>query len=127
MASLMFCGVFLCLFIMEGSFACFITNCPPGGKRSAYSFAPSPYRRQCMKCGPGGKGHCYGSNICCGESFGCLMGTEETAVCVKENYIRTPCYNQGSSCGQNDKGICAADGICCNEQGCVADQKCTGQ
>ncbi|GAU91961.1 hypothetical protein RvY_04117 [Ramazzottius varieornatus] len=107
--------------------ACFVTNCPPGGKRSVFNFAPtlrtSP--RQCMSCGPNGKGQCFGSSICCGASFGCLIGTEESAVCQKENYVRTPCFNRGTACGINNKGLCAADGVCCTESGCSSDEKCT--
>ena len=72
-------------------------------------------RLQCMACGPAGKGRCFGSSICCGDSFGCFINTDETSVCRKENYIRTPCFNSGVACGINDKGVCAADGVCCTE------------
>uniref|UniRef100_A0A8C7DVV2 Oxytocin n=1 Tax=Oncorhynchus kisutch TaxID=8019 RepID=A0A8C7DVV2_ONCKI len=81
----------LCLlFLLSVCTACYISNCPIGGKRSALD-VPS---RKCMSCGPGDRGHCFGPSICCGEGMGCYMGSPEAASCVEENYLTSPCeYN----------------------------------
>ncbi|MBN3310989.1 NEU4 protein, partial [Amia calva] len=92
--------------------ACFISNCPLGGKRATPE--PGHGHRQCMACGPGDRGHCFGPNICCGEGLGCYMGTPETARCLEENYLASPCEAGGRACGP-ERGHCAALGVCCDE------------
>lgn len=68
---------------------------------------------QCMSCGPGDRGHCFGPSICCGDGFGCLLGSPESAACVEENYLLTPCQAGGRPCG-SDGGHCATSGLCCD-------------
>ncbi|CAG2119414.1 unnamed protein product, partial [Medioppia subpectinata] len=75
--------------------ACFITNCPPGGKRSLSHETP---KKQCTRCGPSGSGRCFGANICCGGSIGCHLNNKFTAVCSTEDYSPHPCYNEGRQC-----------------------------
>ncbi|KAM9438562.1 isotocin-neurophysin IT 1 [Salvelinus alpinus] len=111
----------LCLlFLLTLCTACYISNCPIGGKRSALAF-PS---RKCMSCGPGDRGRCFGPNICCGEGMGCYVGSPEAAGCVEENYLPSPCEAGGRVCG-SEEGRCAAPGICCDVEGCSIDQSCT--
>ncbi|KAJ8340155.1 hypothetical protein SKAU_G00347880 [Synaphobranchus kaupii] len=81
--------------------ACYISNCPIGGKRSLEEY-PS---RKCMSCGPGDRGRCFGPSICCSEGLGCLAG--------------------GKACG-SEEGRCAAPGVCCDSEGCSLDQSCVG-
>ena len=72
-----------------------------------------------MRCGPESLGQCIGPNICCGPSIGCYMNTLETAPCIHENDIRTPCALDGASvCGDEGQGQCVADGICCTDGEC---------
>ncbi|KAK7109698.1 terepressin/terephysin-like [Littorina saxatilis] len=114
----------LCLVLMVmlwSSHACFIRNCPRGGKRSMGSMETS---RQCMSCGPRGVGQCVGPSICCGPDIGCLMGTPEAEVCQKENESTTPCSVSGHQCGVNNMGNCVADGICCDEDACSYNSLC---
>lgn len=70
---------------------------------------------QCVSCGPGLSGQCFGDNICCGP-FGCLIATPETIKCQKEGFFRErePCIAGTGSCRKNT-GRCAAEGICCNQ------------
>jgi len=98
--------------------ACFITNCPPGGKRSLRGDSP---KKQCTRCG--GTGRCFGPNICCGASIGCQMNNKLTAVCSTEDYSPHLCTNEGKQCA-NGKGICALDSTCCTSEGCFVDNKC---
>lgn len=100
--------------------ACFIRNCPMGGKRGLAVDAA----RQCMSCGPRGRGQCVGPTICCGPSIGCMMGTEEAEVCQKENESTVPCSVRGRECGVDSSGTCVANGICCVEDACSYNSNC---
>lgn len=66
---------------------------------------------QCMPCGPGNRGNCFGPGICCGTELGCYLGTAETRRCAEEDYLPSPCQAGGQPCGSS--GRCAAPGICC--------------
>lgn len=68
---------------------------------------------QCMACGPGDKGRCFGPNICCGEEIGCMVGTLEALRCLEEDYVPSPCEAGGKPCG-SVAGRCAAPGVCCD-------------
>lgn len=114
--------VFAVVILSSMTNACFIRNCPKGGKRSVEStILPS---RECMKCGPGGLGQCVGPNICCSPNFGCHIGTRETEVCQLENQSATPCVVSGEVCGARDSGNCVADGVCCDSESCAANERC---
>lgn len=73
----------------------------------APSFSP-----QCLPCGPGGKGRCFGPSICCADELGCFVGTAEALRCQEENYLPSPCQSGQKPCGSG--GRCAAAGICCS-------------
>ncbi|XP_012939782.1 lys-conopressin preprohormone isoform X1 [Aplysia californica] len=102
--------------------ACFIRNCPKGGKRSMDMQLLG--QRQCMACGPDGIGQCVGPNICCSPHFGCHIGTPETEICQKENQSTSPCSVRGETCGYRDSGNCVANGICCDSESCAANDRC---
>ncbi|XP_004433932.1 PREDICTED: vasopressin-neurophysin 2-copeptin, partial [Ceratotherium simum simum] len=89
--------------------ACYFQNCPRGGKRAMSDLE----LRQCLPCGPGGKGRCFGPSICCGDELGCFVGTAEALRCQEENYLPSPCQSGQKPCGSG--GRCAAAGICCND------------
>ncbi|XP_054429457.1 oxytocin-neurophysin 1 [Pteronotus mesoamericanus] len=101
--------------------ACYITNCPVGGKRSAMDFDV----RKCLPCGPGDKGSCFGPSICCGDELGCFLGTAEALRCQEETFLPSPCQSGQKPCG--DEGRCAAHGICCSPDGCRTDPACDPQ
>lgn len=82
---------------------------PPWLSRRAHPLPP----RQCLPCGPGGKGRCFGPSICCGDELGCFVGTAEALRCQEENYLPSPCQSGQKPCGSG--GRCAAAGICCND------------
>ncbi|XP_024057113.1 neurophysin 1 [Terrapene carolina triunguis] len=107
------------LWFLALSSACYIQNCPIGGKRSVLDMDV----RKCIPCGPRNKGHCFGPSICCGAEMGCYFGTSETLRCQEENYLPTPCESGRKPCGPNG-GTCAAPGICCNNEGCMVDSAC---
>ncbi|NXE44960.1 NEUV protein, partial [Casuarius casuarius] len=107
---------FLCLLALSS--ACYIQNCPRGGKRALADTA----MRQCMPCGPGNSGNCFGPSICCGAELGCYVGTAETLRCAEENYLPSPCQAGGQPCGTG--GRCAAPGICCTDESCSLEPLC---
>ncbi|KAL4630153.1 vasotocin-neurophysin VT 2-like [Arapaima gigas] len=109
----------LLLGLLASSSACYIQNCPRGGKRSY----PDAALRQCLACGPGAKGRCFGPSICCGEEMGCYVGSPETAHCLEENFLPSPCEAGGKACGP-DGGRCATPGVCCDAEGCALDPGC---
>nr|AWU58526.1 arginine vasopressin precursor [Rangifer tarandus] len=98
--------------------ACYFQNCPRGGKRAMSDLE----LRQCLPCGPGGKGRCFGPSICCGDELGCFVGTAEALRCQEENYLPSPCQSGQKACGSG--GRCAAAGICCNDESCVTEPEC---
>ncbi|XP_030742858.1 neurophysin 2-like [Echinops telfairi] len=88
--------------------ACYLPNCVKDKKRSVVD----KDLRQCLLCGPGDKGRCFGPSICCGYDLGCFVGTTEALRCQEENDLRSPCQSGQKPCGNG--GRCAAAGLCCN-------------
>ena len=114
--ALFFLGLFAVVISLAAS--CFITNCPPGGKRSgARAGGPAT---QCMPCGADRRGRCVGPNICCSPENGCHIKTSDTLVCQFEAMNPRLCKVPGPSCGANGAGVCASDGICCTTGQSVA-------
>ncbi|KAL2100303.1 hypothetical protein ACEWY4_004697 [Coilia grayii] len=112
-------GLAFCLLcLLSVCTACYISNCPIGGKRALPDLP-----RKCLSCGPGDRGRCVGPSICCGEGMGCYLGSPEAARCLEENFLPSPCEVGGRACGSED-GHCAAPGICCDTEGCAVDQSC---
>ncbi|KAG7249709.1 hypothetical protein CRUP_033815 [Coryphaenoides rupestris] len=105
--------VVLLLALLALSSACYIQNCPRGGKRALLDGE----LRQCPSCGPGDRGRCFGPSICCGPGLGCLLQgspeEESSAPCAEESDRLTPCQAGGGACGA-EGGRCAAAGLCCN-------------
>ncbi|XP_067656831.1 conopressin/neurophysin-like [Haliotis asinina] len=108
--------------VISGTLACFIRNCPPGGKRGLDMSGHNA--RECMACGPGGRGQCVGPNICCGSDIGCYFGTQEASICQKENESSTPCVIRGATCGSRGQGHCVSEGMCCDEEACSFNSRC---
>ncbi|GFR86763.1 conopressin/neurophysin [Elysia marginata] len=107
---------------ISSSQACFIRNCPKGGKRSMdQTVVP---KRECMQCGAGGSGRCVGPNICCSRRSGCQIGTPEARVCQEENRSPTPCLVPGRQCGEGGRGNCVANRICCDSESCAMNEQC---
>uniref|UniRef100_A0A8C9NY00 Arginine vasopressin n=1 Tax=Spermophilus dauricus TaxID=99837 RepID=A0A8C9NY00_SPEDA len=92
--------------------ACYFQNCPRGGKRAMSDLE----LRQCLPCGPEGKGRCFGPSICCGDELGCFVGTAEALRCQEENYL-SPCQFGLKILGI---GTLCALGFLCSES-CVSD------
>ncbi|CAM9381210.1 oxytocin-neurophysin 1 [Petromyzon marinus] len=99
------------------SSACYIQNCPRGGKRDLTDSV-----RQCLPCGPGGQGRCFGPRICCGEAMGCRLGGPDVAICRAERLMPSPCESRGEPCGHGGK--CGAPGLCCSSESCAEDASC---
>nr|P10769.2 RecName: Full=Vasopressin-neurophysin 2-copeptin; AltName: Full=AVP-NPII; Contains: RecName: Full=Arg-vasopressin; AltName: Full=Arginine-vasopressin; Contains: RecName: Full=Neurophysin 2; AltName: Full=Neurophysin-II; Contains: RecName: Full=Copeptin; Flags: Precursor [Cavia porcellus] len=97
---------------------CYFQNCPRGGKRAL----SDTELRQCLPCGPGGQGRCFGPSICCADALGCFVGTAEALRCQEENYLPSPCQSGQKPCGSG--GRCAANGVCCNDESCVIEPEC---
>ncbi|KAL2763932.1 vasopressin-neurophysin 2-copeptin preproprotein [Daubentonia madagascariensis] len=104
--------------LLAFSSACYFQNCPRGGKRAM----PDMELRQCLPCGPGGKGRCFGPSICCADELGCFVGTAEALRCQEEDYLPSPCQSGHKACGSG--GRCAAAGFCCDDESCVAEPEC---
>uniref|UniRef100_A0A8C9P2F8 Oxytocin-neurophysin 1 n=1 Tax=Spermophilus dauricus TaxID=99837 RepID=A0A8C9P2F8_SPEDA len=104
--------------------ACYIQNCPLGGKRATLELDV----RKCLPCGPGGQGRCFGPSICCGDELGCFVGTAEALRCQEENYLPSPAVQARSPVGGQKPcgsgGRCAAAGFCCSSDGCRTDPAC---
>ncbi|XP_043825692.1 vasopressin-neurophysin 2-copeptin [Dromiciops gliroides] len=109
---------FFCLLALTS--ACYFQNCPRGGKRDLADTTTA--LRQCLPCGPGSKGYCFGPNICCGKELGCYLGTAESLRCQEESYLPSPCLSGQKSCGNG--GRCAAAGICCTDETCMIEPAC---
>uniref|UniRef100_A0A147BFX8 Putative neurohypophysial hormones n=1 Tax=Ixodes ricinus TaxID=34613 RepID=A0A147BFX8_IXORI len=110
----------LLLAVVGGTSACFITNCPPGGKRSS---EPSP-ARLCPRCGPAGRGVCYSADVCCTGSMCVLNDALATLSCRAEALHGVACHVPGKRCGTD--GRCAIRGYCCGPDGCTKDSSCSG-
>lgn len=95
------------LMLIQWTMACYITNCPIGGKRSLLSS-----QVQCPRCGFDGQ--CYGPSICC-NSEGCRLGhPEDFRQCSVENHSVIPCKIDATPCSSLPNGRCAGRGLCCN-------------
>lgn len=76
---------------------------------------------QCLPCGPGNRGRCFGPGVCCGAELGCYLGTAETRRCAEEDFLPSPCQPTGQPCGSG--GHCAANGVCCSAGNGVGEPK----
>ncbi|CAF3568655.1 unnamed protein product [Rotaria socialis] len=112
----------LSLAIIQLSYACYITNCPIGGKRSLFA-SSILHDHQCPRCGANGQ--CYGSSICC-TSSGCRIGhRSDIRQCSIEDHSVIPCTIKSASCSVLPNGQCAANGVCCNTESCQMDETCS--
>lgn len=116
--------------ILQLTFACYITNCPIGGKRNLLlendlhqvrdsidifrNFLVRMF--QCPTCGINGQ--CYGPSICC-TNRGCRIGhPSDIRQCSNENHRTIPCSIKAAVCTAVPNGRCAANSICCNPGRC---------
>ncbi|CAF1133186.1 unnamed protein product [Rotaria magnacalcarata] len=112
----------LSLAIIQLSYACYITNCPIGGKRSLLANSIL-HDHQCPRCGANGQ--CYGSSICC-TSSGCRIGhRSDIRECSTEDHSVIPCIIKSAFCSVLPNGQCAANGVCCNTESCQIDETCS--
>nr|AXL95535.1 conopressin/conophysin [Conus ermineus] len=111
----------LLLLLLLTTQACFIRNCPRGGKRDVDERHPI---KACMYCS---FGQCVGPHICCGAG-GCEMGTAEANRCSEEDGDPIPCQVIGNHCALNNPGNihgnCVANGICCVDDTCTTHSGC---
>uniref|UniRef100_A0A8C2LPI4 Oxytocin-neurophysin 1 n=1 Tax=Cricetulus griseus TaxID=10029 RepID=A0A8C2LPI4_CRIGR len=77
----------LCLVALTS--ACYIQNCPLGGKRAVLDV---DIRKVMPPCGPGGKGSCFGPNICCSASSAPPRRLEENHRPHRVSLVRTGCF-----------------------------------
>ncbi|CAF4114798.1 unnamed protein product [Rotaria magnacalcarata] len=107
--------------IIQLSYACYITNCPIGGKRSL--FIDNNLRsHQCPRCGVNGL--CFGPSICC-TGLACRIGhPSDIRQCSLENRSVTPCDVKTLICSAVSNGRCAANGVCCSADSCQMDKSC---
>lgn len=106
------------LILVQLATACFITNCPIGGKRSLLTG-----QSQCPRCGFDGQ--CFGPSICC-NGQGCRLGhPEDIRQCSVENRSVIPCKIDAMPCSTLPNGRCAARGLCCSPESCHVDESCS--
>lgn len=104
--------------------ACYITNCPWGGKRSIENKHLFNEQHQCLSCA-NGAGTCFGPKICCGSGIGCFIDTKETHNCrLEDAKSNVACTTYGKSCSALKYGKCATSGLCCSPEYCVPDSNC---
>ncbi|CAF0959274.1 unnamed protein product [Adineta steineri] len=102
--------------------ACFITNCPIGGKRSLL-LNNNHHKHECPSCGFNGQ--CFGPSICC-TSLSCRIGhPSDIHQCTSENRSPVPCTIKSAVCSAVPNGRCAANGICCGTDSCQMDKSCS--
>ncbi|CAF1122786.1 unnamed protein product [Rotaria sordida] len=108
--------------IIQLNYACYITNCPIGGKRSL-NINNILHAHQCPRCGLNGQ--CFGPSICC-THFGCRMGhPSDIHQCSTEDHSVIPCTIKSKTCSMLSNGRCAANGLCCNAESCHMDKTCS--
>ncbi|CAF3362151.1 unnamed protein product [Rotaria socialis] len=113
--------IVLSVAIIQLSCACYITNCPIGGKRSLL-LGNNLISHQCPRCGLNGQ--CFGSSICC-TGLACRIGHPfDVRQCSLENRSVTPCDVNTSICSAVSNGRCAANGVCCSADSCQMDKSC---
>ncbi|XP_052362659.1 isotocin-neurophysin IT 1-like, partial [Oncorhynchus keta] len=87
------CSVLCLLFLLSVCTACYISNRPIGGKRSALDF-PS---RKCMSW-PGDRGRCFGPQYLLWGRDGLLHGAPQRQIVVwSENYLTFPVWPESCS------------------------------